>query len=113
MAKSINQVILLGNLTRDPELKQTSGGQEVAGFSLALNRNYKDAQGEWQEAVDYIDVTVWGNLAKQVSEQLKKGHRALVQGRLASRQWEQDGMKRNKTEVLASDVTFLDKDTPS
>jgi single-strand DNA-binding protein len=108
MARSVNQVILMGNLTRDPELRQTPSGQSVVSFSLALNRAYKAQNGEWQEATDYIDVVAWGPLAERISQYLSKGRRALVQGRLQSRSWEQDGVKRNKVEVLASDVTFVD-----
>lgn len=108
MARSVNQVILMGNLTRDPELRQTPSGQSVCSFSLALNRAYKDQSGDWQEATDYIDCVCWGPLAERVSQYLSKGRRALVQGRLQSRSWEQDGQKRSKVEVLASDVTFLD-----
>lgn len=108
MARSVNQVILLGNLTRDPELRQTPSGQSVASFSLALNRSYKDQSGEWQEATDYIDVVAWGPLGERVSQYLSKGRRVLVQGRLQSRSWEQEGQKRSKVEVLANDVTFLD-----
>jgi len=98
----------MGNLTRDPELRQTPTGQNVTSFSLALNRSYKDASGEWQEATDYIDIVCWGPLAERVAQYLSKGRRCLVQGRLQSRSWEQDGNKRSKVEVLANDVTFLD-----
>lgn len=108
MARSVNQVILMGNLTRDPELRQTPSGQSVCSFSLALNRSYKNQSGEWQEATDYIDVTAWAALGERVAQYLTKGRRCLVQGRLQSRSWEQDGQKRSKVEVLASDVTFLD-----
>ncbi len=108
MARSLNQVTLMGNLTRDPELRQTPNGQNVTSFSLALNRSYKDSGGEWQEATDYIDIVCWGPLAERVAQYLSKGRRCLVQGRLQSRSWEQDGQKRNKVEVLANDVTFLD-----
>jgi single-strand DNA-binding protein len=108
MARSVNQVILLGNLTRDPEVRQTPSGQSVCSFSLALNRAYKAQNGEWQEATDYIDVVAWGPLGERVGQYLSKGRRALVQGRIQSRSWEQDGQKRNKVEVLANDVTFLD-----
>jgi single-strand DNA-binding protein len=108
MARSVNQVILLGNLTRDPELRQTPTGQSVCSFSLALNRAYKGQNGEWQEATDYIDCVAWGPLAERVSQYLQKGRRALVQGRLQSRSWEQEGQKRSKVEVLANDVTFVD-----
>ena len=108
MARSLNQVTLMGNLTRDPELRQTPTGQNVTSFSLALNRSYKDSSGEWQEATDYIDMVCWGPLAERVAQYLSKGRRCLVQGRLQSRSWEQDGQKRSKVEVLANDVTFLD-----
>src|SRR5437868_3338980 len=108
MARSLNQVTLMGNLTRDPELRQTPTGQNVTSFSLALNRAYKDQSGEWQEATDYIDCVCWGPLAERVAQYLSKGRRCLVQGRLQSRSWEQDGAKRSKVEVLANDVTFLD-----
>jgi single-strand DNA-binding protein len=108
MARSINQVILMGNLTRDPDLRQTPNGQNVCSFSLALNRSYKDASGEWQEATDYVDCVAWGPLAERIDQYITKGRRVLVQGRLQSRSWEQDGQKRSKVEVLANDVTFLD-----
>lgn len=108
MARSVNQVILMGNLTRDPELRQTPNGQSVVSFSLALNRAYKDQAGEWQEATDYVDVVAWAQLAERVAQYMSKGRRCLVQGRLQSRSWEQDGQKRSKLEVLANDVTFLD-----
>lgn len=111
MAKSLNQVIVMGNLTRSPEVKQTPSGNSVVSFSLALNRSYKDAQDQWQEATDYVDVVAWGKLADQISERLDTGSRALVSGRLQSRSWEdkESGAKRSKLEVLAQDVTFLDK----
>jgi len=98
----------MGNLTRDPELRQTPTGQQVCSFSLALNRSYKAADGEWQEATDYIDIVAWGPLGERVAQYLAKGRRCLVQGRLQSRSWEQEGQKRSKVEVLATDVTFLD-----
>ena len=108
MARSLNQVTLMGNLTRDPDLRQTPNGQSVCSFSLALNRSYKDQSGEWQDATDYVDVVAWGSLGERVGQYMAKGRRCLVQGRLQSRNWEQDGQKRSKVEVLANDVTFLD-----
>ncbi len=107
MARSFNQVILMGNLTRDPELKQIPSGQSVCTFSLALNRSYKGADGNWQEATDYIDVVAWGPLGERVAQYVTKGRPVLVNGRLQSRSWEQDGQKRSKVEVNAQDVTFL------
>lgn len=107
MARSFNQVILMGNLTRDPELRTIPSGQSVCSFSLALNRSYKGQDGEWQEATDYIDVVAWGPLGERVAQYLGKGRPCLVNGRLQSRSWEQDGQKRSKVEVVAQDVTFL------
>jgi single-strand DNA-binding protein len=108
MARSFNQAILMGNLTRDPELRQTPNGQSVVSFSLALNRSYKDSNDEWKEVTDYVDIVAWAGLAERVAQYLSKGRRCMVVGRLQSRSWEQDGQKRSKVEVLANDVTFLD-----
>ncbi len=107
MARSFNQVTLMGNLTRDPELRTTPSGQSVCSFSLALNRSYKGSDGNWQEATDFIDIVAWGPLGERVAQYLSKGRPALVSGRLQSRSWEQDGQKRSKVEVVAQDVTFL------
>ena len=107
MARSFNQVILMGNLTRDPDLRQIPSGQSVCSFSLALNRSYKGQDGEWVEATDFVDVVAWGPLGERIAQYVTKGRPVLVNGRLQSRQWEQDGQKRNKLEVIASDVTFL------
>jgi single-strand DNA-binding protein len=108
MSKSINQVILMGNLTRDPEIRTTPNGQNVCSFSLAVNRSWQGSDGSQQDAVDYFDVTAWGKLAELVNQYLKKGRKCLVMGRLSQRSWEQDGQKRSKVEVVANDVTFLD-----
>src|SRR3990167_9710926 len=107
MARSFNQVILMGNLTRDPELRTTPNGTSVCSFSLALNRSYRSSDGEWQEATDFIDIVAWGPLGERVAQYLSKGRAALVNGRLQSRSWDQDGQKRSKVEVVANDVTFL------
>jgi len=108
MSKSINQVILMGNLTRDPELRTTPGGQSVCSFGMAINRSWQDQGGQAQEAVDFFDITAWGKLGELVNQYLKKGRKCLVQGRLSYRAWEKDGQKHSKVEVIASDVTFLD-----
>ncbi len=107
MARSFNQVILMGNLTRDPELRQIPSGQSVTSFSLALNRSYKGQDGDWKEATDFVDVVAWGPLGERVAQYVTKGRPVLVNGRLQSRSWEQDGQKRSKLEVVAQDVTFL------
>lgn len=97
----------MGNLTRDPELRQTPNGQNVCSFSLALNRSFKGGDGEWKEATDYVDIVAWGPLGERVAQYLTKGRPCLVNGRLQSSSWEKDGQKRSKVEVVAQDVTFL------
>lgn len=108
MARSVNQVMLMGNLTRDPEVRQTPNGQSVCSFGLALNRSFKGSDGQWQEATDFVDIVAWAQLGERVAQYVHKGSRVLVQGRLQYRSWEQDGQKRSKLEVIAGDVTFLD-----
>ena len=104
MAKSINQVILMGRLTRDPEQRTTSTGNTIASFSLAVDRGGQDDQA------DFFDVTAWEKLAELVIQYLGKGRRVLVQGRLRQDSWDdkETGKKRSKVEVVATDVTFLD-----
>lgn len=108
MSRSVNQVTLLGRLTRDPELRQTPNGKSVASFSLALNRSYKGADGEWKEDADFIDCVSWGPLAETMEKYLKRGQRVLITGRLSQRSWEKDGQKRSKVEVVANDMTFIE-----
>lgn len=107
MARGFNKVILLGNLTRDPELKATPNGQNVCSFSLAINRTWKNASGEQQEAVDYIDCNAWGKAAEIIDQYMQKGRALLVSGRLQQRTWEQDGQKRSKVEVVVEDFNFV------
>lgn len=106
--KSVNLVVLMGNMTRDPELRYTPNGKAVASFGLAVNRSFKDANGERQDSVDFFDIVVWGKLAEIVSQYGSKGQGLHVTGRLQTRSWEaQDGTKRNKVEVVASDVSLV------
>lgn len=107
MAKGFNKVTLLGNLTRDPELRTTPSGQNVASFSLAVNRSWKNANGETQEAVDYIDCNAWGKAGEIITQYMQKGRPILVSGRLQQRSWEQDGQKRSKVEVVVEDFNFI------
>jgi len=104
MAKSINQVILMGRLTRDPETRTTSSGKTIASFSLAVDR------GGQEDQADFFDVTAWEKLGELVAQYLSKGRRCLVQGRLRQDSWDdkETGKKRSKVEVVATDVTFLD-----
>lgn len=99
-----NTVTLVGNVTRDPELRYTSGGRGVASFGLAVNRRYQ-SNGEWQEQTSFFDVVAWGTLGENVAASLNKGTRAVVFGRLEQRSWEtQDGDKRTKIEVVADEI---------
>lgn len=108
MAKSFNQAIVMGNLTRDPELRSTPGGQQVASFSVATNRTWMDGSGERKEAVEYHEIVAWGKLGELASQYLAKGRKVMVVGRLQTQSWEKDGVKRQRTEIVASDVNFLD-----
>jgi len=108
MAASLNKVFLMGNLTRDPELRYVPSGSAVANFSVAVNRTYKDNAGERKEDVSFIRVVVWGKMAEICGEYLTKGRPVLVEGRLKSRTWEaQDGQKRSALDVVATSVQFL------
>lgn len=104
MAKSINQVILMGRLTRDPEVRTTTTGKTITSFSIAVDR------GGQEDQADFFDVTAWEKLGELVSQYLSKGRRCLVQGRLRQDSWDdkETGKKRSKVEVVATDVTFLD-----
>jgi single-strand DNA-binding protein len=106
--KSVNMVILMGNMTRDAELRYTPNGRAVASFGVACNRTYKDATGERKEEVDFFDIVAWGKLAEIISQYGGKGQGVHITGRLQNRSWEgQDGTKRNKTEVIASDISLV------
>jgi single-strand DNA-binding protein len=108
MAKSFNQAIVMGNLTRDPELRSTPGGQQVASFAVATNRTWMDGSGERKEAVEYHEIVAWGKLGELAAQYLAKGRKVMVIGRLQTQSWEKDGVKRSRTEIVASDVNFLD-----
>lgn len=104
MAKGINQVTLMGRLTRDPEMRTTTSGKSVCSFSLAVDRQGQDDQA------DFFDVTAWEKTGELVNQYLSKGRRALVQGRLRQDSWDdkETGKRRSRVEVVAFDVTFLD-----
>jgi single-strand DNA-binding protein len=107
---SFNKVILLGNLTRDPEVRYTPSGTAVASFALAVNRKYKQGD-ETKEEVSYIDIVVFGKQAENCGQYLNKGDAALIEGRLQQRRWDdkETGQKRSKVEVAAQAVTFMPK----
>jgi len=108
MAANLNKVLLIGNLTRDPELRYIPSGSAVATFTVAVNRVYKDQAGEKKEQTSFIRVVVWGRRAEVCGEYLSKGSPVFVEGRLQSRDWQtQDGQKRNTVEVIADNIQFL------
>lgn len=101
----LNRATIMGNLTRDPELRQTPNGQSVTSFSIATNRRWNNQAGEQQEEVEFHDVVAWGKLAEICAKVLFKGRKAYIEGRLKTRSWEgQDGVKRTKTEIIADNV---------
>lgn len=101
-----NTVTLVGNVTRDPEIRYTPSGQTVATFGLAVNRRWQNrATNEWEEQTSFFDVKVWSQMAENVSESVQRGTRVIVTGRLEQRSWETDtGEKRSKVEVVADEV---------
>lgn len=106
----MNKVVLLGRLTRDPELRYTSSGIATASFTIAVNRNYKNAEGGYD--ADFIPVIVWRGLAEMLCKHLKKGARVAVSGRIQTRSYDgNDGQKRYVTEVVADDASIIDWDT--
>lgn len=108
MARGFNKVILMGNMAKDPELRQTQSGQSVASMSVAVNREWKGKDGEKQSACDFFPVVAWGPIADNCGRYLAKGRPVLVEGRLQVRSYDDKaGQKRWITEVVASDVTFL------
>jgi single-strand DNA-binding protein len=109
MAKSLNKVMLIGNLGKDPEVKYTPNGVPVAKFSLATNERYKDKSGEWQDRTEWHSIVAWQKLAEIVGEYVKKGSKIYIEGRLQTSSWEdkQSGEKKYRTEIIASDLLLL------
>ena len=103
---SFIKVMLMGNLTRDPELRFTANGSAVTNFGLAVNRKFKQGD-EWKDDVCFVDITVWGKQGENCAEYLSKGRPAFVEGYLKFSTWESDGQKRNKLDVVANTVQFL------
>lgn len=109
MAKSLNKVQLIGNLTRDPELRYTPSGAAVASFGIATNRSWTTDTGEKKDEVEFHNVVAWRKLAEICSQYLAKGKKVFVEGRLATRQWTgQDGQQKSRTEIVIEDMIMLD-----
>ncbi|MEZ5552138.1 MAG: single-stranded DNA-binding protein [Pseudomonadales bacterium] len=109
MARGINKVILIGNLGRDPETRYTQGGGPVTNFSLATSESWRDkASGEQQERTEWHNIVCFGRLAEIAGEYLKKGSKVFVEGSLRTSNWEKDGQKHYRTEVMARELQMLD-----
>lgn len=107
---SINKVIISGNLTRDPELRQTSAGTAVLSFGIAVNERMKNSQtGEWEDRANFIDCTMWGKRAEAVSKYLAKGSKVCVEGKLRQSTWEKEGQKRSKVEVIVDELELMSR----
>ena len=109
----LNKAILIGNLTRDPELKAIASGNKVCTFSLATNRTYKDTNGNRQEKTEYHNIVVWGKTAENVAQYMRKGSQILVEGRMETRSWDDTatGTKKYRTEIIADTIQFGSKPT--
>ena len=108
MAANLNKVFLMGNLTRDPEIRYTSSGTAVANFSIAVNRSYKGGDGEFKKEVNFFKIIVWGKTGENCSKYLAQGKAVLVEGRLNNNSYEtKEGQKRVTTEIVADNVQFL------
>lgn len=105
----LNKVMLIGRLTKNPEVRSTPAGQSVTSFSIATNRSYKDASGQRQDKVEFHTIVAWGKLAEICGQYLTKGRRTYIEGRMQTRDWTgQDGVKRYSTEVIAENMIILD-----
>ena len=108
MARGFSKVIIVGNITRDPELRSTPSGTQVCGFSVAVNRNYRDGSGEQKENVSFFDCSAWGKSGEIIAQYAKKGSGILVSGRLEQRSWEdKEGQKRSRVEIVVEDFNFV------
>ncbi len=105
---SLNRAQIVGNLTRDPEMRYTPNGQSVSSFGVATNRRWRDKDGNQQEATEFHNIVAWGKLAEIVSQILHKGNKVYIEGRIQTSMWEgQDGAKRNRTEIVAENFISL------
>lgn len=105
---SINRVIISGNLTRDPELRRTQSGMAIMSFGVAVNDRRRNQQtGEWEDYANFVDCTMFGNRAESLSNYLSKGTKVAIEGKLRWSQWERDGQKRSKLEVIVDELEFM------
>lgn len=108
MSRTVNKVLLLGNVGKNPEVKTTGSGTTVANFSIATTDRRKDAQGNWQDDTQWHDLVTFGRTAEVVRDYVKKGSKLYIEGKLQTRQWEKDGVKHYRTEILVNELVLLD-----
>ena len=106
-SRSLNKALLIGNLTRDPELRYTPKGNPVCSFSIATNSSWKDAEGNAQEIAEFHNIVAWNKLAEICSQILKTGMKVYIEGEIRNRKWEKDGANYNKTEIRADNMMVL------
>lgn len=105
---SINKVVISGNTTRDAELRETAGGLSILGFGVAVNdRHRNQSTGEWEDYTNYVDCVMFGKRAEGIAPYLSKGTKVCIEGKLRWSQWERDGQKRSKIEVIVDEIEFL------
>ena len=108
MARGFSKAIIVGNMTRDPELRSTPSGAQVCSFTVAVNRNYKDGSGDNKEQVSFLDCSAWGRSGEIIAQYAKKGSGILVSGRIEQRSWEdKEGQKRSRVEIVVEDFNFI------
>ena len=108
MARGFSKAIIVGNMTRDPELRTTPSGAQVCSFTVAVNRNYKDGSGDNKEQVSFLDCSAWGRSGEIIAQYAKKGSGILVSGRIEQRSWEdKEGQKRSRVEIVVEDFNFI------
>ena len=108
MARGFSKAIIVGNMTRDPELRSTPSGAQVCSFTVAVNRNYKDGSGDNKEQVSFLDCSAWGRSGEIIAQYAKKGSGILVAGRIEQRSWEdKEGQKRSRVEIVVEDFNFI------
>jgi single-strand DNA-binding protein len=110
----LNRAMIIGNVTRDPEVRTTPTGQTVCSFGIATNQQWTDAQGQKQQRTEFHNIVAWGKLAEICGQYLGKGRKTYIEGRIQTREWEApDGAKRNRTEIVAENMIMLDRKDPN
>jgi single-strand DNA-binding protein len=109
VVRGLNKVLLIGNLGRDPEMRYTPGGKPVTAFSIAVSRTWTTGAGERREATEWFNIVAWGSLAEVCNQYLRKGSRVYLEGRLQTRNWDdEEGHRHSRTEVVANEMVMLD-----